>query len=51
MLGDAPYFQTDAGSTYFVGSVLPDGAEVIAIAPLEILFRLGDRDIAYRLDH
>jgi hypothetical protein len=51
MLGDAPYFQTDAGSTYFVGSVLPDGAEVIAIAPLEILFRLGDRDITYRLDH
>jgi Inner membrane component of T3SS, cytoplasmic domain len=50
MLGDAPYFQTDAGSTYFVGSVLPDGAEVIAIAPLEILFRLGDRDIVYRLD-
>ncbi len=50
MLGDAPYFQTDAGSTYFVGSVLPDGAEVIAIAPLEILFRLDQREIAYRLD-
>jgi Inner membrane component of T3SS, cytoplasmic domain len=50
MLGDAPYFQTDAGSTYFVGSVLPDGAEVIAIAPLEILFRLGDREITYRID-
>ncbi len=50
MLGDAPYFQTDAGSTYFVGSVLPDGAEVIAIAPLEILFRLDQREIVYRID-
>jgi hypothetical protein len=51
MLGDNPYFQTDAGSTYFVGSTLPDGAEVLAIAPMQIVFRLDEREVVYRLDH
>ncbi len=51
MLGDAPYFQTDTGATYFVGSTLPDGAEVMAISPLQIVFRLDQRDVIYRLDN
>jgi type III secretion system YscD/HrpQ family protein len=51
MLGEAPYFQTDVGATYFIGSKLPDGAEVTAIAAMQIVFRLGQRDVIYRLDN
>lgn len=50
MLGDAPYFQTDVGVTYFIGSTLPDGAEVVSIGALQIVFRLEQRELIYRLD-
>jgi hypothetical protein len=48
--GRMPYFITDAGATYSLGSLLSDGSEVVAILPNQILFRLGDRTISYPLD-
>lgn len=50
MFGATPYFQTDSGATYILGSTLPDGSEVVAILPTKILFRLGDRTVTYPLD-
>jgi hypothetical protein len=50
MFGVSPYFQTDTGVTYLVGSSLPDGAQVMAILPTRILFRSGDQIVTYPLD-
>lgn len=50
MFGETPYFQTEDGSTYTVGAVLPDASEVIAILPTRILFRANGRSIEYPLD-
>jgi hypothetical protein len=51
MLGANPYFQTDAGATYFLGATLPDGAEVTSIDALRIVFKLDGREVVYRLDN
>jgi hypothetical protein len=48
--GPSPYFVIDSGATYIIGSMLPDGSEVMAILPTKIFFRLGDRVITYPLD-
>jgi hypothetical protein len=50
LFGATPYFVTDTGATYIVGSMLPDGAEVIAIQPTKIYFRAGEQIVAYPLD-
>jgi hypothetical protein len=50
MIGNPSYFLTDTGARYFVGGVLPDGAEVMAIEPTQIRFRAGDRQYVYNLD-
>jgi type III secretion system YscD/HrpQ family protein len=49
MLGDPSYFLTDTGERYFVGGVLPDGAEVLAIDASQIRFQRGASVIVYRL--
>jgi type III secretion system YscD/HrpQ family protein len=48
-LGNPSYFQTDSGERYFVGGVLPDGAEVVAIDASQIRFRRGTNVIVYSL--
>lgn len=49
MVGDPSYFITDNGARYFVGGVLPDGAEVVSIDASEIRFTRGGRIAAYKL--
>lgn len=49
MIGKPSYFLTDSGVRYFVGGVLPDGAEVLSIDAGAIQFRRGGRVIAYKL--
>ena len=48
-LGNPSYFLTDSGDRYFVGGVLPDGAEVVAIDASQIRFRRGANVIVYSL--
>jgi hypothetical protein len=49
MIGNPSYFLTDSGARYFVGGVLPDGAEVLSIDAGAIQFLRGGRVIAYPL--
>jgi Inner membrane component of T3SS, cytoplasmic domain len=49
MAGDPSYFLTDDGTHYFVGGVLPGGAEVLAIDAAQIQFRVGHRVVVYQL--
>ena len=49
MVSNPSYFLTDTGARYFVGGVLPDGAEVLAIGAGEIQFRRAGKIIAYKL--
>jgi BON domain len=51
MQGATPYFQTKDGATYFIGSTMTDGAEVVAIDPRQIEFRLAERAVIYPLNH
>jgi hypothetical protein len=48
--GATPYFVSDTGVVYTLGSRLPDGAEVTAIAPPVIVFQRDGQPITYRLD-
>ena len=50
MVGDPSYFLTDSGARYFVGGVLPDGAEVLSIEATRIRFRLGGAIVVYNLE-
>jgi len=50
MIGNPSYFRTDTGVRYFAGGVLPDGAEVVAIEPTRILFRIAGNEVVYHLD-
>ena len=50
MIGAPSYFLTESGARYFVGGVLPDGAEVLAIEATQIRFRLDGRIITYKLE-
>jgi hypothetical protein len=50
MPGEGGFFQTDAGAKYFVGSVMPDGAQVVEISFNRIVFRLEERDVIYSLE-
>jgi hypothetical protein len=47
--GPTGSFGTDTGVRYFAGSVLSDGAEVVAIRADEIEFKLGETRIVYPL--
>jgi hypothetical protein len=47
--GSNSSFSADNGTRYFVGAVLPDGSEVVAIKKEGIEFALGDRIITYPL--
>lgn len=49
MAGSPAYFITDTGARYFIGAVLSDGAEVVAISAGEIRFTRGGRPIVYKL--
>jgi hypothetical protein len=49
MVGPPSYFLTDSGVRYFVGGVLPDGAEVLAIDTDQIRFSRGGHVVAYKL--
>lgn len=49
MIGKPSYFITDNGARYFVGGVLPDGAEVVSIDVNEIRFARGGRIAVYKL--
>ena len=49
MIGKPSYFITDSGVRYFVGGVLPDGAEVLSIDPEAIQFRRAGAVVAYKL--
>ena len=49
MIGNPSYFITDSGVRYFVGGVLPDGAEVLSIDASAIQFRRAGLVIAYKL--
>jgi len=49
-IGDPSYFLTDRGARYFVGGVLPDGAEVLAIESDRIRLHVGGRDVIYNLE-
>src|SRR5581483_5241891 len=49
MVGNPSYFITDNGARYFVGGVLPDGAEVMSIDANEIRFTRGGRTAVYKL--
>ena len=49
MVGPPGYFTTDNGARYFVGGVLPDGAEVVAIGADEIQFKRAGQTIVYKL--
>jgi hypothetical protein len=48
-VGNPSYFLTDSGEHYFVGGVLPDGAEVVAIGAEEIRFQRAGRVIVYKV--
>jgi hypothetical protein len=50
MIGDASYFLTDQGARYFVGGVLPDGAEVLSIDAAKIQFRIAGKIVVYNLE-
>ena len=50
MVGNPSYFLTDRGVRYFVGGVLPDGAEVLAIESRQIRLRAGGKDVIYSLE-
>jgi hypothetical protein len=50
MIGNASYFVTDRGARYFVGGVLPDGAEVLAIESTQIRLQVGGRTVIYSLE-
>lgn len=50
MIGSPSYFRTESGERYFEGAVLPDGAEVLAIEPSQIRFRLAERIVIYPLE-
>jgi hypothetical protein len=50
MVGDPSYFVTDAGARYFVGGVLPDGAEVLSIEATRISLRIDGRTAIYNLE-
>ena len=50
MIGDASYFLTDQGARYFVGGVLPDGAEVVSIDAAKIQFRVAGKIVTYNLE-
>ncbi len=50
MVGDPSYFLTDSGARYFVGGVLPDGAEVVSIEAQQIRFRQGGKVLVYKLE-
>jgi hypothetical protein len=43
-------FSDGAGARYFVGGVLPDGAEVVAIRVDAIEFKVGGKSIFYHLN-
>jgi Inner membrane component of T3SS, cytoplasmic domain len=49
LVGQPGYFITDTGARYFVGGVLPDGAEVVSINATEIQFLRGGHPVVYRL--
>jgi type III secretion system YscD/HrpQ family protein len=49
MIGNPSYFLTDSGVHYFVGGVLPDGAEVLSIDTDQIQFSRGGHIVAYKL--
>jgi hypothetical protein len=49
MVADPSYFITDNGARYFVGGVLPDGAEVVSIDANEIRFARAGRVAVYKL--
>ena len=49
MAGQPAYFITDTGARYFVGGVLSDGAEVVAISSGEIRFMRSGHPIVYKL--
>ncbi len=49
MVGEASYFRTDSGATYFVGSALPDGAVVLSIDESRVVFRQGNTEVVYPL--
>jgi hypothetical protein len=49
MIGNPSYFMTDSGVRYFVGGVLPDGAEVLSIDTSTIQFRRAGMVVAYKL--
>lgn len=50
MVGNPSYFLTDQGARYFVGGVLPDGAEVLAIDKRQIRFAVDGKVIVYNLE-
>ncbi len=49
-VGNPSYFSTDRGARYFVGGVLPDGSEVLAIDAKQIQFQIAGRIIVYKLE-
>ena len=49
-IGNPSYFLTDRGARYYVGGVLPDGAEVMAIESDRIRLRREGRDLVYDLE-
>jgi hypothetical protein len=49
MVGQPAYFITDTGARYFVGGVMPDGAEVAAISAGEIQFTRAGHAFVYKL--
>ena len=48
--GELGSFSTEGGARYFVGSVMSDGAQVVAISASGIEFRLGDKTILHPLN-
>jgi len=50
MSGPDGYFRTDTGARYFVGGLLPDGAEVLAIEASGIAFRRAGRLVVHSLE-
>lgn len=50
MIGNPGYFRTADGARYFEGSVLPDGAEVLAIESARIRLRLAGTVVVYDLE-
>lgn len=49
MVAEPAYFQTDAGSRYFIGSVMPDGTLVESIDARRVVFRQGNTEVVYPL--